>query len=356
MVTAEQVKQFALECGADLVGIGDMDRFEGAPLQNDPRYIFPEAKRMIGLGFRIHRGLFRGIEEGTYFAGLPALGYANINDVYAPVVLREVSNLLEDSGFEAIPYQNTSIRLGCAQGTPVREGYPRPDVFLHFRIAAFICGMGEIGFSKLFLSPQFGPRQRLAFIITDAPIEADPLYEGPPLCDRCMRCVAECPANAYDPERTVKITIAGREVEWADLDSDRCAAVYQAGAPEYSPFLPDHVAEYIEKLRTTPRGEERTEMLTYGPGPFSFARDETPYCSKAWESYHHPGAICGARGCTRACMIHLEERGVLQNKFEKPFRIRKPWRLETRKTDAEPPAAVEDCPGDLRAQQTKHGE
>ncbi|MDD4759165.1 MAG: hypothetical protein PHO68_09585 [Lascolabacillus sp.] len=36
MLTAEQVKEFALKCGADKVGIGSMDRFEGAPRQFDP--------------------------------------------------------------------------------------------------------------------------------------------------------------------------------------------------------------------------------------------------------------------------------------------------------------------------------
>jgi len=53
--------------GADLVGIGDMSRFEGAPPQMDARYIFPEARAIIGLAFRIPRGYLRGIEEGTHF-------------------------------------------------------------------------------------------------------------------------------------------------------------------------------------------------------------------------------------------------------------------------------------------------
>ena len=153
MLTSEAVKKFALECGADIVGIGSMDRFEGAPKECDPRYIFPDAKAIIGLGFRIHRGLLRGIEEGTYFAGYPAMGYANINDVFAPMVLRLVGNFIEDHGYEAVLYQNTSVRLGCNVGKPVAEGMPKPDVFLHFPIAAFICGMGEIGYSKLFLTP-----------------------------------------------------------------------------------------------------------------------------------------------------------------------------------------------------------
>lgn len=328
MITAEQVKQCALASGADVVGIGDIERFEGAPLQSDPRYIFPEAKSIIGLGFRIHRGLLRGIEEGTFFAAYPSMGYANINDVYAPIALREIGDFLEDNRYEAVLYQNTSIRLGTGVGEPVREGLPKPDVFLHFRVAAYLCGMGEIGWSKVFLTPRFGPRQRFAFIITDAPLEPDPIYEGEPLCDRCMRCVAECPGNAISADESVKVTLEGHEVEWGALDEERCAAVYQVGTREYSPFLPEHVAEYVDTLISEDRGEARSEMLSYaGSGAFRFANTEVPYSARAWESYHHPSAICGSRGCMRACMIHLEERGALENDFENPFRIRKPWRL-----------------------------
>jgi len=329
MLSAEAVKQAALASGADIVGIGSMDRFEGAPLQNDPRYIYPEAKSVIGLGFRIHRGLLRGIEEGTFFAGYPSMGYANINDVYAPIALREVGDVLEDAGHEAVLYQNTAIRMGCGVGEPVREGYPKPDVFLHFRIAAYVCGMGEIGWSKVFLTPRFGPRQRFAFIFTDAELEPDPMMQPGTICDRCMACVGECPANAISPDRSVSCTIAGQDIEWGELDEQRCAAVYQVGTPEYSPFMPEHVAEYVDTLTSEPRGQNRSEMLSYGGGAFSFAKNEVPYSSKAWESWHHPSAIGGARGCMRACMIHLEEQGKLGNTFEKPFRIRKPWKLDT---------------------------
>ena len=30
----------------------------------------------------------------------------------------------------------------------------------------------------------------------------------------------------------------------------------------------------------------------------------------------------------RACMVQLEKRGVLKNKFEKPFRRKKLWRMD----------------------------
>ena len=70
-MTKEELKQYAKSFGADLVGIASMDRFEGVPAQMDPRYIMPEAKSMIVMGFRVMRGSLRGIEEGTQFFQYP---------------------------------------------------------------------------------------------------------------------------------------------------------------------------------------------------------------------------------------------------------------------------------------------
>ena len=52
-MTKDEIKALAKSLGADIVGITSMDRFEGAPKQMDPRYIMPEAKSMIVMGFRV---------------------------------------------------------------------------------------------------------------------------------------------------------------------------------------------------------------------------------------------------------------------------------------------------------------
>ena len=70
----DQLKQVARQAGADNVGIGSLDRYEGVPKHYDPRYIFPEAKAMVGFAFRIPRGYLRGVEEGTHFYQYPAMG------------------------------------------------------------------------------------------------------------------------------------------------------------------------------------------------------------------------------------------------------------------------------------------
>ena len=326
MLTSKKVKEYAKKCGADIAGIASMDRFEGAPKQMDPRYIFPDAKAMIVMGFRIPRGCFRGIEEGTYFANYCSFGYYHINLVRAMDTLRDVTIFLEDEGYEAVPYDNTSVRLGCDAGRAVSPEKPRPDVFVHFRIAAFAAGLGEIGYSKVFLTPEFGPRQRFALILTDAPLEPDPLFKGG-LCDRCMQCAKECSGNAISRTKTVKIKVAGKTCEWGELDEVKCAGAYEGGITETNPFLPENLREEINRLLKEAPKDDWQAQAAYSSKVWNFIRDKVPYNRAVWESYHHPAPIEGARGCMRACMIHLEEQGKLKNKFKEPFRRGKAWKL-----------------------------
>jgi len=334
----EQVKDIARECGADLVGIGSMDRFEGAPPQMDPRHIFPEAQAIIALAFRIPRGYLRGIEEGTHFFQYPAMGYANINEVYAPMVIREMCCFLEDHGYEGVAMRNTGGRGPVSDmdgsgrndgpafgrrldhGEPTRPGAPVPDVYLHFRIAAYLCGLGEIGWSKVFLTPEFGPRQRFAFVLTDAPLEADPIYDGPALCDRCMACVAQCPGKAIEGKRSVTVTLAGREVEWADIHPWSCFLAYMGGVKEINPFVPDDVFDGVPGGRDILAGKRPPRPEEVGPLQHILRTYYPNVCG-------YNSGMCGGRGCIRACMVHLEERGILKNRFHTPFRKRPAWRL-----------------------------
>lgn len=304
MITSADVKRAAKAMGADLVGIASMDRFEGAPIQNDPRFIFPGAKSMIVLGYRIARGLFRGIEEGTYFLNYPSLGYAGINLIYGPMILWNLTRMLEDEGYESVPIANMNggDAISCLNGK-FRKGWslsvdgekPHPDVLIHARFAAYLAGLGEIGYSKILLTPEFGPRQRFNFLLTSAELEPDPIYDGPPICDRCMQCAKNCASGAISMTETESVVLAGKRIEWGKLDVDRCELGLKGEAdPEGNPFLHDY------------------------PRQYGYGR-----------------AIEGGQGCMRACMVHLERRGKLKNKFTTPFREpgHKPWRVDRSNPD-----------------------
>lgn len=295
MINSEMIKKAAKQFGADLVGITSMDRFEGAPKQNDPRYIFPQAKAMIVLAYRIPRGSFRGIEEGTFFQSYPAMGYAGINWVYGPMALWNLTKVIEDEGYDAVPIAN--INGGEAQNiftgnfkmnwsVPVSPEKPYPDVLVNFRIAAFCAGLGEIGYSRIFLTPEFGPMQRFNILLTDAPLEADPLYDGPQICDKCKLCVKNCP-GALSKDKSVKLTVAGRTIEMAEIDPNKCLEGIAGD-------INTGISPFIQKY----------------PGFYGYGR-----------------AVEGAKGCIRACYIHLESRDILKNKFHDKFRKGKAWSL-----------------------------
>lgn len=170
-LTSEMVKKAALAAGADACGISDMSRFKNVPKELDPREVFPDAKSVIGMLFRIPRGLQRGIEEGTQFYQYPSMAYGGINEISAPAVIYHVGRLIEDFGYEANAYRNTGAR-GCvsdmdgtpgktvspeehaeitdlinsgaplwkhdynrsAVARPAREGQVPPDLLIHFRL------------------------------------------------------------------------------------------------------------------------------------------------------------------------------------------------------------------------------
>ena len=359
MLTSQMIKEAALAAGADLCGIGTMDRFEGAPPDMDPRYLFPEAKTVIGFAFRIPRGVQRGIEEGTQFYQYPSMAYGGINEIYAPAVLYRVGKLLEDEGYEALLYRNTGARgrISDVDGTvgntispeeqitvneqaknkaahhrtvqftrPVREDTVAPDLQFHFRLAAVVCGMGEIGWSKMLLTPEFGPLQRVAFLFTDAELEPDPIYDGPALCRKCMACVRECPGHcipSIKDNNSCSATIEGHTYEWGNIDMWRCYAFYTHAGRYYNPFVPKEVfdknngsLDLLEDFDNKMVADEKNVTELY---------HELEQYFPTWVGYNM--AKCG--GCIRACVSMLEKKGgCMEGRFKEPLRTGKAWKMD----------------------------
>lgn len=319
-LTSQEVKKLGKALGADNIGIAPIERFAGAPLQMDPRQIMPECRSVIGLVFRVCRGSLRGLEEGTFFSNYSAMGYGGITYLFMPMVVMNIAKMIEDHGHEAIPIGHQSDWRSIGQtgepyknfSKPVAPGRAAPDVMVHLRIASYLCGLGEIGFSKMLLTPQFGPRNRVGIILTEAELEPDPIYAGTPLCDNCMACVKNCPVGALKADKTVSVHLPGvdRTLTWTDVDCEACDIGFRG-------------AQAVQ--------EEMDEKKSYAGrmfGKWTKPGWWSPFHKKPRNLYNTGQAVCGARGCTRACMMALEARGVLENKFEKPFRRRKPWRVD----------------------------
>ncbi len=283
----QQILETAKKIGIDLIGFASRSRFESVDAQHDPFSIYPEAKTVIMIGKRICRGSLRGVEEGTNFEDYHLFGKKWLEDEFLAIACYDLVNFLEDNGWEACPIFPNPSELG-PQGVSVADGRPAPNVYPDFDYAAVACGLGEIGLNGLFMSPEYGTRQRFHMIITDAEIEEDEIYQGS-ICDRCGKCAESCPLGALSADDTTDVVICGRSMKVANIDYEICKTCKNGACANrlYKEAKPDRVPAL----------------------------------------------------CNRTCMCHLEEKELLENKFENPFRTRDAWsvaenqRAEKRNTE-----------------------
>jgi ferredoxin len=293
---AEHVRRVALEAGADLVGFAPISRFEGAPPELHPRTIFPQARTLIAIATRQLRGALKAAEEGTYWQAYNCDCYWFLNEVLSTTILRRIVLFLEGHGHTSVPVHNP---FHPHTGRRIRDDQPAgPDGMLSLRVAAVAAGLGELGHSKLLLTPQFGPRQRVFAVLTDAELEPTPLFQGK-LCDGCQSCVKACEACAIGQKREVRFAIEGREFAHAPFDPKACGRVHCGDDPRFSPFW---------------TGAEK--------------EGERPSYSRFLTDRFRHLAICVGRGCLRACLDHLEKAGRIQAAFKTPLIERERWKLD----------------------------
>lgn len=292
----EMVRATAQESGAALVGFGPVSRFDNAPPELHPHTIYPQTKTVVAVAVPQGRGTLKAVEEGTYWNAYNCDSYWYLNEVVAPQILRAMMFALEEHGYTSVPVHNP---FHPHSGRRTREDQPAgPDGMISLRVVGVACGLGELGMSKIFLTPQYGPRQRVFALFTDAELEPTPLFEGK-VCDECGACARACEADAIGTERSELLEIEGRTFGHARFDYDACAWVHKGGDPSFSPFWNG--------------SEPEGEMPSYNQ-----------YCQRRFRHL----AICVGRGCLRACLAHLEETGRIEKKFKTPFRKRPPWKIE----------------------------
>lgn len=293
---AEQVRRIAVEAGADLVGFAPISRFAGAPPELHPHTIFPQARSAIAVAVRQPRGALKAAEEGTYWQAYNCDSYWYLNEIVGPKILRSIVLFLEDRGFTSVPVHNP---FHPHTGRRIRPEQPAgPDGMVSLRVMGVAAGLGELGHSKVLLTPQFGPRQRVFAVLTDAELEPTPLFQGK-ICDGCLSCVRACQARAIGAKREVRFTIEGREFAHATFDPKACGRVHRGDDPRFSPFW---------------NGSEKPgEMPSYS----RFLLDRFRHLS-----------ICVGRGCLRACLDHLEKAGRIRAAFKTPLVEREPWSLD----------------------------
>ena len=303
----ERITEIAKNNWADIVGFAPADRFD----KDDVIFqIMPEVKTVICFGYRLLRGMFRGIEEGSTYYQYTTMAVENMEETIMPMAQLLVSNYIEKHGFIALPQRRHQVIMKEENSTNPEVAYnsifrgvtrePQMD----FPDAAVKCGIGERSFYGTVLTDEFGPLVRYNFILTDAVIEPD-MVKKPHLCDGCGKCAAECPGNAINSD--------------GQVDMWQCAVYYNGACGLKNPFMEPTAFSCFENRMDIIEGKARVT-----PDSARKIIDQIYFYPPAQHNYQC--SICG-RACDLACYVHLEEKGVLKSFYHSHFRKREPWKF-----------------------------
>ncbi|MBQ8814051.1 MAG: hypothetical protein IJZ85_06135 [Lachnospiraceae bacterium] len=306
----EKIIGIAMANGADLVGFAPADRFD----KDDAIFkIMPETKTVIGLAFRVLRGIYRGIEEGSTYYQYTTMAVENMEETIMPMAQMKVAMMIEQEGYTALPQRRHQQIMAQEDGMNPEVAYDAiyrgrtAEVQMDFLDAAVKCGLGEKGFYRTLLTDEFGPMVRYCFILTDAELPASEMI-APHLCDNCGKCAKGCPGKAIGAD--------GRVDDW------QCAVYYNGANGTKNPFMPPEAFADLDNRLEIIAGEAKVS-----PETAKKILDKIYFYPPAQHAYQC--SICG-RACDMECYVHLEEKGVLTKKFKTPFRKREPWQFDVK--------------------------
>lgn len=214
----ESVECVARDADIDLFGVASVDRFAAVYPRMRPEAHLPSARCAISLAMRYPSAMYElaGKTPAESFMSLDSYESMHMRDMLM-VAAMDVTRFLESRGFLAIPMQITHFRVHPYKDIP--DSWTRD--FDH-AVCAVAAGLGELGLHGVPITPRYGTRQMFISVVTEAPLAADPLYRGEPLCDGCMACATHCHMQAFDPAKRHEVAIGDRTFAVLDKDVWRC--------------------------------------------------------------------------------------------------------------------------------------
>lgn len=183
-LTAKELKEFAKSAGAHGCGIASPDCFTAAPKGFSPTDVFSGCRSVVVM--------FRTFPAGSILAENPIPYTHGAYKLYEELdrLSMEVIRFCESKGARGmiipadVPYLSWD------------EEHQRGQGIISLKHAAVQAGLGIMGRSTIFISPQYGNMVYLGAILLDTAVEPDPMMTGFSCPPNCSICINSCVQHA----------------------------------------------------------------------------------------------------------------------------------------------------------------
>jgi len=195
------LKAYCKTIGADLIGVADLEPLKkGLPFI--PKNLIDDYFYGISVGIRLRDEVIEDILD----CPTPeyAQEYKNTNSTLDRISSQIVQWIIEKKfRGKAIPASHIADETNLLGN-------------ISHKAVARMAGLGWQGKSLLIINPKYGPRFRLATILTDMPLITDQPIKN--ICGNCIECVKACPVSAIKNVSTHSY-YASRDVA---VDLEKC--------------------------------------------------------------------------------------------------------------------------------------
>ncbi len=183
MIETRELSSLANQLGADLFGVADLRSVRDYVIQQ-ARESLGEFSHAVVVGMRLSNTVVDQLDSlaPVNYSVYGYHVYKTVSPAVDHIALR-LAREMETKGSKALPIPTSQYR---------KPG-ERIALFSH-KLAGYLAGLGWIGKNCLLITSKFGPRVRLASILTDCELESGTPLQGE--CGNCGECIEACPVGA----------------------------------------------------------------------------------------------------------------------------------------------------------------
>lgn len=200
------------ELDIELIGVASVQTSTSRELRDRAGALLPKAKSAVIFGKEIYREVVSLLKPSKQAGEAESGELLRVHSDYLNGRLNravhELSILFRQEGYPSLPLPAVA---------PSDQRFL--TALLSYKHVAELAGLGTLGRHSLLVTPEFGPRVRLACLLTEASLDPSPMIESDH-CSNCDACIQACPAGAIQ---------VPKEGEAYSINKYACQSYRQAG-------------------------------------------------------------------------------------------------------------------------------